>query len=137
MKKKTANPPRLAEGLLRFCNRRDDSYSLIGDIQEEFTEIADSKGIRAARRWYWKQTLRSIPTLLKDSFLWGGYLFKSYIKLAWRNIRKYKTFSFINVAGLATGLEKHPQTQDIFIYKRGRIGCWPGLQCPDHHVCGQ
>lgn len=31
-------------------------------------------------------------------------MFKNYLKLAWRNLLKNKTFSFINVLGLATGL---------------------------------
>ena len=28
----------------------------------------------------------------------------NYLKIAWRNIRKNKTFSIINIAGLAIGL---------------------------------
>ncbi|WP_153796030.1 ABC transporter permease [Foetidibacter luteolus] len=31
-------------------------------------------------------------------------MFKNYIKIAWRNLRKNKTFSIINIAGLAIGL---------------------------------
>ena len=31
-------------------------------------------------------------------------MFKNYIKIAWRNLLKNKTFSFINIAGLAAGL---------------------------------
>lgn len=31
-------------------------------------------------------------------------MFKNYIKIAWRNLLKSKVFSFINIAGLATGM---------------------------------
>ena len=31
-------------------------------------------------------------------------MIKNYFKIAWRNLRKNKTFSIINIAGLATGL---------------------------------
>ena len=31
-------------------------------------------------------------------------MFKNYLKIAWRNIRKNKTFSIINITGLAIGL---------------------------------
>jgi len=31
-------------------------------------------------------------------------MFKSYLKVAWRNLLKNKTYSFINIAGLAAGM---------------------------------
>ncbi len=31
-------------------------------------------------------------------------MLKTYFKIAWRNLRKHKTFSLINVVGLATGV---------------------------------
>src|SRR5688572_5855565 len=31
-------------------------------------------------------------------------MFKSYLRIAWRNLLKSKVFSFINIAGLATGM---------------------------------
>ena len=31
-------------------------------------------------------------------------MFKNYFKTAWRNLWKNKTFSFINIAGLALGM---------------------------------
>src|ERR1700685_4648151 len=31
-------------------------------------------------------------------------MFKNYLKIAWRNLRRNKTFSIINIAGLAIGL---------------------------------
>src|ERR1700753_3686915 len=33
----------------------------------------------------------------------GNYMFKNYLKIAWRNIIRHKTYSMINVAGLAVG----------------------------------
>ena len=31
-------------------------------------------------------------------------MFKNYLKIAWRNLLKNKTYSFINIAGLAAGM---------------------------------
>ena len=31
-------------------------------------------------------------------------MFKNYLKIAWRNLLKSKTYSFINIAGLAAGM---------------------------------
>lgn len=34
----------------------------------------------------------------------GGFMFTNYFKIAWRNLKKSKAFSFINITGLAIGL---------------------------------
>jgi len=35
---------------------------------------------------------------------WANVMFKNYLKVALRNLKKYKVYSFINIFGLATGL---------------------------------
>src|SRR5215510_12889857 len=34
----------------------------------------------------------------------GGFMFKTYFKIAWRNFKHNKIFSFINIIGLSVGL---------------------------------
>ena len=42
--------------------------------------------------------------MLKNIIFWGFEMFKNYLKIALRNIRKHKGYSVINVAGLAVGM---------------------------------
>lgn len=51
-------PPRLAERLLRAAVRDAEWRDAItGDLREELTALAATRGPSAARRWYWRQAL--------------------------------------------------------------------------------
>jgi putative ABC transport system permease protein len=52
-------PPRLSETMLRMVCRGDANNDVIGDLAEEFAEMAAARGPRAARRWYRRQAWRS------------------------------------------------------------------------------
>jgi putative ABC transport system permease protein len=104
MKNKNHRPPRLAEWLLKFFSNREDGLFMFGDFDEEFSELVETKGIRYARRWYWRHVLRSIPVFVKDSIVWSITMIRSYLKIASRNILKHRGFSIINIFGLAAGL---------------------------------
>ena len=51
-----ARPPRGARFLLRLCTPRRRHEWLAGDQEEGFHDVAARRGLRAARRWYWRQT---------------------------------------------------------------------------------
>jgi putative ABC transport system permease protein len=97
-------PPRPAEWLLeRFLSFADSDYRL-GDFAEVFRCRVEDAGLRAARLWYWAQVLRSLPDLVKNSMYGSIGMIDNFFKIAFRNIRKHKVFSFINITGLAVGL---------------------------------
>ncbi len=54
-------PPRLAERLLTWSLSPDERAAVLGDLAEEFSERTDWTNSSAARRWYWRQALTSIP----------------------------------------------------------------------------
>jgi putative ABC transport system permease protein len=78
--------------------------SLPGDLEEEFREQWTEKGLQRARAWYRRQAVKSLPIMLKNIIFWGSEMFKNYLKIAFRNIRKHKGYSAINIAGLAVGM---------------------------------
>lgn len=104
MTQKKHAPPKLAEWLLKLISRGYEHFSMLGDIDEEFEEIAAARGPRSARRWYRRHLLRSLPLIVKTSFLWKLTMIKNYLKIASRNLLKHRAFSIINIFGLAAGL---------------------------------
>lgn len=72
----------------------------MGDFDELFNWKAEEIGTSRAKLWYWKQALQSIPL----SFYWAGILLNNYLKIAWRNVKRHKAYSFINIAGMAIGI---------------------------------
>ncbi len=60
------SPPRLARWLLRWALTGPTRSAIVGDIEEEFAcFMAPRRGVRAARRWYWRQTILSIAACLR------------------------------------------------------------------------
>ena len=104
MSKKPVHPPYLAKKLLSFMRRYSEEYSSGGDLVEEYRGIAKERGKCVAYLWYWCQVLYAIPTYILLQIEFGGTMFKNYLKIALRNIRRNKGYSFINISGLAVGL---------------------------------
>jgi putative ABC transport system permease protein len=86
-----------------FFPRRDSGY-LDGDLREIYTDIYEEKGRMAADCWYWAQFLRTVPPLIIHSFHWSLIMLKNYLKIALRNMNRQKSYSLINVIGLAIGI---------------------------------
>ncbi len=83
---------------------RDDKYSALGDIEEEYIDIREDRGRLFAGFWYRFQVLISLPLVIKYYIYWSITMFKNYMKITIRNIKRQKGFSFINIAGLAVGI---------------------------------
>ncbi len=103
-KKEFKNPPKFAEWILS-CLYPDRGYlTSVGDFREDYLEIYQSSGPLKANLWYWKQVARSIPGFIRNKGHWNIVLVDNYLKIALRNIKKNKIFSFITMAGLIVGM---------------------------------
>jgi hypothetical protein len=60
-------PPALAHALIAAVAPAADYEIIAGDLHEEYLRIERFNGKGAADRWYWAQTLFSIPPLLSYS----------------------------------------------------------------------
>jgi putative ABC transport system permease protein len=69
-----------------------------------YRELLHTKGWRAARNWFWSQFIRSLPRLAKKSIEGDIIMIRNYLKIALRCIKRRKTYSFINITGLAIGI---------------------------------
>src|ERR1700677_2450319 len=61
-------PPRLAVWLLTLFALDQEAESILGDLLEEFTLLASTSGVPFARRWYWRQTVKTVYQLADHGY---------------------------------------------------------------------
>ncbi len=103
-KARKKKPPRVALWLLRHMSDPEDALSLLGDFEEDFTDVCFQKGKFRSGCWVWFQVLISIPSFCKSYVYWSATMLKNYFKIALRVIKKHKGYSLINITGLAVGI---------------------------------
>jgi putative ABC transport system permease protein len=104
MKNKEIKPNRIATYILRLLLPKDEASFLLGDYLEEFHYIYETQSKLKAHLTYWILVIESIPGFIKNQIIWSLDMFKNYLTVAIRNIKKYKIYSFINISGLAVGI---------------------------------
>ena len=96
-------PPRLAEWLL-VHTLPPGHDALVGDLAEEYVDHVAAYGARRAVWLYWSELIRTILPFFVNGLRWQSTMLKNYLVVAFRNLRKYKGFSAINVLGLAVSM---------------------------------
>ena len=97
-------PPRALAYLLSFFTSKYDHDTLWGDFDEMYRMIFQERGKRVANRWYLLQIVRALPSFLLYNLYWRFYMFKNYLIVALRTVKRQKIYSFINILGLAIGI---------------------------------
>ena len=92
--------------IIRFLDRLlpPDLHHLIGDLEEEFIYTKQHSGIANARFRFWSQLIRSAPWFILQSLIWNTEMLLNYLKITWRNFKKYTSFSLINIVGLSASM---------------------------------
>ncbi len=90
--------------ILQKIVRQKGAYGLIGDIEEIYNYRKESEGWLRAKVWYYNQIYDSLVEYLVDLIYWGMAMFSNYFKVAFRNMKKEKVNTFINVSGLSIGI---------------------------------
>jgi hypothetical protein len=67
-------PPRLAVWLVNLFTPYEQSESIQGDLLEEFADLASKSGGVSARRWYWRQSVKSTARLICTGFRVASWL---------------------------------------------------------------
>lgn len=58
-----SQPPRVANWLLNLFVQAHQAPQILGDLREEFSALASRGRLRYARRWYWRQAVKTVPHL--------------------------------------------------------------------------
>ncbi|MDN5211761.1 ABC transporter permease [Fulvivirgaceae bacterium BMA12] len=102
-------PPKLPLRFFRWYCHPDYREDIEGDLLERFERRMNEKAVNAAKWGFFTDVMRLFrPGIIRS--LEGNYrlnqyaMFKNYFKVGFRNILKYKLFSFINVFGLAVAM---------------------------------
>jgi hypothetical protein len=85
----SVQPSRLAFWLVNLFTIPDDAEAIMGDLLEEFSSVASKSGVAYARRWYWRQALKTIAHLIYSAYRiapWstasavvGGFLLPGFV----------------------------------------------------------
>ncbi|MCA0229491.1 MAG: ABC transporter permease [Bacteroidetes bacterium] len=108
-------PPAWLDALVKRFLPSELYEELLGDLHEQFAFQAEEFGAQKARWMYFFEVLRFCrPYFLKrrfradskysTSYTYSPAMIRNYFKIAFRNLLKYKGYSFINIFGLATGM---------------------------------
>ncbi len=101
-------PPKLAIRLLHTFLRNDFVEEVEGDLEEKFYADIKSKSAFKAKFNYWVQVFNYVRpfAIRKSKSHYSNHysMYKSYFKIGWRNLIKNKTYSVINISGLAIGM---------------------------------
>ena len=57
-------PPHIALWLVDLFTPSEQAESIPGDLLEEFLELALKSGDAFARRWYWRQSVKTVAHLI-------------------------------------------------------------------------
>ena len=97
-------PPKALEWILECFLKYEDYETILGDFEERYRIIIESRSTIAGYVWYALQIISSIPKFIKNSIIWSFIMFNNYLKIALRNIKKAKGYALINISGLTVGM---------------------------------
>jgi putative ABC transport system permease protein len=97
-------PPKFLTALLARILPRDWREAGTGDFEEQYAGLLAERGRKAAAAWYAFQIVRTFPPFVFDTLRWKTIMFKNYLLITLRDIRKNKVSSVINIFGLAIGI---------------------------------
>ena len=74
MEQRVFRPPVLAVWLIDFFVPEKRGEAIHGDLVEEFSKLASTSGLAAARRWYWRQSVGTVAHLMGAGFRGAPWL---------------------------------------------------------------
>ena len=99
-----SRPPWILRLILRVLLNQTEYLEFTDDLNEVYHTLVKSEGLAKARIWYGFRVLESLPSFISDLIYWRFIMWRNYLKITLRNLKRQKTQSTINILGLAIGL---------------------------------
>jgi putative ABC transport system permease protein len=90
--------------LLRRFYDEEELQEKLGDFEEIYTIRIGRMGRLRAVLWCSTQLVRLIISKLELSFYWSFGMFKNYLTVASRHLRRHKIYSLVTISGLSLGI---------------------------------
>ncbi len=103
-KKGKKSPPRIAKWIISRLSFYEKEHALADAIETDYFDIRARHGAFLSWMWYWICMVETLFHYVRFYFLWSTVMFKNYLKIAFRCIKRRKIYSFINITGLAIGM---------------------------------
>jgi ABC-type antimicrobial peptide transport system permease subunit len=97
-------PPKIFLWILRQLTVYEDLFAISGDYEIEYAGIRQCHGRVWAFLWLLWNTIQATIYYLLFIMKWSTVMFRNYLKIAFRNVKRHKVYSFINIAGLTIGM---------------------------------
>ena len=105
--------------LLKLFLKGEEFHEFSDDIAEIYGQLLQSGPKWKAKSWYLFRILESLPRIFMDILYWRFVMLKNYLKIALRNFKRHKGYTFLNIAGFAIGMAC---CLIIFLYVRHETG---------------
>lgn len=76
-------PPSMAVWLVDLFTPNEQGESILGDLLEEFSALASKTGVPFARRWYWRQSIKTVAHLITTGFFGAPWLIAGTVVGGW------------------------------------------------------
>ena len=97
-------PPKIFLWILSRLSVYEDLFAISGDYEVEYAGICQNHGRVWAFLWLLGNTIQAVIYYSLFIMKWSTVMFRNYLKIAFRNVKRHKVYSFINIAGLTIGM---------------------------------
>jgi putative ABC transport system permease protein len=96
--------PKIFLWILRRLTVYENLFAITEDYEMTYAGIRQNRGRVLAFLWLLWNTVLAIFYYTQFTLKWSTVMFRNYLKIALRNVKRHKVYSVINIAGLTIGM---------------------------------
>jgi ABC-type antimicrobial peptide transport system permease subunit len=104
MTEHTHRPPKIFLWILRRLTVYEELFAISRDYETEYARICQYHGRVWSFLWILWNTIQAGFYYSQFIMKWSTVMLRNYLKIAFRNVKRHKVYSFINIAGLTIGM---------------------------------